>query len=236
MKAYVHQHKYNPQFEIVWSMVAGLLEGRLLMDFFDLLQGAPRDLIGGRHQQILASCLNEARTRLESTVVDGLDAELRRWLHFEMQTCQHDNHSRSMLGSRLSFPEDSLIETLGSVSSWKASIIRSLNARSVLSDSAFQFLISTLEDEDEHVRYLGASALAKKSALPNSVIQSLLAALKDESDHVRSSAASALGNQATLPESVIQPLIAALEDDYWRVRQLAAKALGEHSPLPESAI
>ena len=49
MKAYIHQHKYNPQFEIVWSMVAGLLEGRPLMDFFDLLQGAPRDLIGGRH-------------------------------------------------------------------------------------------------------------------------------------------------------------------------------------------
>ncbi|KAG0045677.1 hypothetical protein BGZ83_009092 [Gryganskiella cystojenkinii] len=75
--AFVQQHKYNPQYEIVWPMVAGLLQGEQpLGDFFELLQGAPRDLIGGRHQQILASCLNEARTRLDSAVVGALDSEL----------------------------------------------------------------------------------------------------------------------------------------------------------------
>ncbi|KAG0057095.1 hypothetical protein BGZ83_001529 [Gryganskiella cystojenkinii] len=87
--AFVHQHKYNPQYEIVWSMVAGLLEGEPLGHFFELLQGAPRDLIGGRHQQILASCLNEARNRLDSAIVIELDTELLNWLHFEMHTCQH---------------------------------------------------------------------------------------------------------------------------------------------------
>lgn len=58
---FVQEHKYNPRFEIVWWMVAGLLEGGALERFFDLLQGGTRDLIGGRHQQLLASCLDEAR-------------------------------------------------------------------------------------------------------------------------------------------------------------------------------
>ncbi|KAF9573394.1 hypothetical protein EC968_008576 [Mortierella alpina] len=82
-KVFVQEHKYNPRYEIMWWMVAGLLEGEALKDFFDLLQGAPRDLIGGRHQQILASCLNEARARLDTTIVTRLDAELMKWLDFE---------------------------------------------------------------------------------------------------------------------------------------------------------
>ncbi|KAG0198267.1 hypothetical protein BGX28_008282, partial [Mortierella sp. GBA30] len=86
VSAFVREHKYNPQYEIVWWMIAGLLEGEALEGFFGLLQGAPRDLIGGRHQQILASCLNEARARLDPAVVTKLDAELMKWLHFEIQT------------------------------------------------------------------------------------------------------------------------------------------------------
>ncbi|KAF9945564.1 hypothetical protein BGZ70_003739, partial [Mortierella alpina] len=108
---FVQEQKYNPRFEIVWWMVAGLLEGEALKDFFDLLQGAPRDLIGGRHQQILASCLNEARARLNTTVVTRLDAELMKWLHFEIQTCLGED-TGSMLGSLSSFPETLLIKNL----------------------------------------------------------------------------------------------------------------------------
>jgi len=258
MTAYVHQHKYNPQLEIVWTMVAGLLEGEPLSDFFGLLQGAPRDLIWGRHQQILASCLNEARTRLDSKVVEGLDEELMNWLRFEMQTCQQDEHSRSMLGSQLSFPEE-----------WKPTLLNSLAARSAVLDSTIHFpiaapkdgdrgvasssawtlaeqstlpesaihsLITALKDDDEGVRSSAASALGRQSSLPESAIQSLIAALKDENEVVRSSAASALGDQSTLPESSIQSLIAALKDENEDVRSSAASALGGQSSLSESAI
>ncbi|KAI8597347.1 NACHT domain-containing protein [Dissophora ornata] len=48
-RAFVQEHKYNPRYEIVWWMVAGLLDGEALEEFFGLLQGSPRDLIGGRH-------------------------------------------------------------------------------------------------------------------------------------------------------------------------------------------
>ncbi|KAI8596145.1 NACHT domain-containing protein, partial [Dissophora ornata] len=201
-RAFVQEHKYNPQYEVVWWMVAGLLDGEASKEFFDLLQGSPRDLIGGRHQQILASCLNEARARLDTTVVARLDAELMKWLHFEIQTrdikryrsiigasdrdqdrsifgAPDRGQDRSILGSQTSFPETLLIENLSSVCSWKSNLVQTLGARSTLSEVA---------------------------------IQSLIGALKDEKGDVRGSAASVLGNQSTLPESAIQPLIGALKD------------------------
>ncbi|KAF9995160.1 hypothetical protein BGZ80_007593, partial [Entomortierella chlamydospora] len=175
-KVFMLEHKYNPQYEIVWWMVAGLLEGEALEEFFDLLQGAPRDLIGGRHQQILASCLNEARARLDATVVMKLDGELMKWLRFEIQT--HHGESgrsiRSMLGSQSSFPESLLVETLGSVSSTKAILVNTLGARSTLSESASQSLIGALKDEDEDVRISAATALGNQSTLPESAIQPLI--------------------------------------------------------------
>ncbi|KAG0291625.1 hypothetical protein BGZ96_005012 [Linnemannia gamsii] len=85
---FVQEHKYDPKFEIFWWMVAGLLEGEALEEFFHLLQNESRDLIGGRHQQLLASCLDEARGRLDDAVVTKLDEELLAWLHFEILTCR----------------------------------------------------------------------------------------------------------------------------------------------------
>ncbi|KAF9947371.1 hypothetical protein BGZ70_002706, partial [Mortierella alpina] len=146
-KAFVHEHKCNPRYEIMWWMVAGLLKGEALKDFFDLFQGAPRDLIGGRHQQLLASCLNEARARLDTTVVTTLDAELTKWLLLEIQTLYGEDN-RSMLGSQSSFPETLLVKSLGLRTSSKAVLVNTLGSRSTLSESAIQSLIGALKDKD----------------------------------------------------------------------------------------
>ncbi|KAF9180883.1 hypothetical protein BGZ51_005818 [Haplosporangium sp. Z 767] len=233
--AFVQEHKYNPQYEIVWWMVAGLLQGEALEEFFGLLQGAPRDLIGGRHQQILASCLNEARARLDSTVVTTLETELMKWLHFETQTC-HGGIDVSKLGSQNSFPETLLVENLDSASSQKAILVGTLGARSTLSESAIQSLKDALKDGDKDVRKSAASALGKQSTLSESTIQSLIDAFKDEDKGVRRAAASALGNQSTLSEPAIQSLIDALKDEDEDVRWSVESALGKQSTLSESAI
>ncbi|KAF9084413.1 hypothetical protein BGX29_002567, partial [Mortierella sp. GBA35] len=209
---FVQEHKYNPRFEIVWWMVAGLLEGEALKEFFRLLQGAPRDLIGGRHQQILASCLDEARGRLDSTVVAGFDAELIKWAAFEIHI-YHGKDDKSLLGSRTSFPDALLIEKLGPRSSWRSALAKTLRGRSILSESAMQFIIGALRDEDADVRWSAASALSNQSTLSESAIQSLIGALRDENANVRRSAASALGNQSTMSESAIQSLIDGLGDE-----------------------
>ncbi|CAO3563716.1 unnamed protein product [Mortierella alpina] len=234
-KAFVQEHKYNPRYEVMWWMVAGLLDGEALMDFFDLLQGAPRDLIGGRHQQILASFLNEARARLNTTVITRLDAELMRWLDFEVQTCLGED-ARSMLGSQNSFPETLLVRSLGLRSSPNALLVNTLGSRSTLSEAAIQSLIGALKDKNEDVRSLAAEALGKQSRLSEAAIQSLSGALKDENADVRRRAASALGKQSTLSEAAIQSLIGALKDENANVRSSAASALGKHSTLSEAAI
>ncbi|KAI8605688.1 hypothetical protein EDD21DRAFT_331709 [Dissophora ornata] len=234
-KAFVQEHKYNPQYEVMWWMVAGLLDGEALEAFFDLLQGSPRDLIGGRHQQVLVSCLNEARDRLDPMVVTRLDAELMKWLHFEIQT-RHSKHERSMLGCQTSFPDALLVESLGSVCSWKTNLVHTLEARSTLSELAIQFLVSALKGKDADVWYSAAAALGKQSTLPVSAIQSLIGALKDEVEGVRESAASVLCNQSTLPESAIQSLVDALKDEDPDIRASAASVLYNQSKLPESAI
>ncbi|KAF9177129.1 hypothetical protein BGZ50_009167, partial [Haplosporangium sp. Z 11] len=233
--AFVQEHKYNPQYEIVWWMVAGLLQGEALEEFFGLLQGAPRDLIGGRHQQILASCLNEAQARLDSTVVSTLEAELMKWLHFETQTC-HNEIDGSKLGSQSSFPETHLVENLGSASSQKAILVRTLGARLTLSESAIQSLIDALKDEDSCVRGSAIFALSKQSTLSESAIQLIIDALKDEDKDVRLSAVSALGRPSTFSELTIQSLIDALKDEDKNVRGSAVFALGRQSTLSESAI
>ncbi|KAF9367211.1 hypothetical protein BGX21_007674, partial [Mortierella sp. AD011] len=152
---------------------------------------APRDLIGGRHQQILASCLNEARARLDVAAAMKLDAELMKWLRFEIQTCyDKDQRDRiSTLGSQSSFPESLLFEVLRSVRSWKATLVNTLGARSTLSESAIKFLIGALKDKHAYVRKSAAAALGKQSTLSELALQSLIDALKDEDYFVRSSAA-----------------------------------------------
>ncbi|CAO3568618.1 unnamed protein product [Mortierella alpina] len=234
-KAFVQEHKYNPRFEIMWWMVAGILEGKALEDFFNLLQGAPRDLIGGRHQQILASCLNEARARLNSTVLTRLDAELMKWLHFEIQTYLGKD-TRSMLGSQSSFPESLLVTDLDLRSSSKAVLVNTLGARSTLSESAIQSLIGALKDEDADVRKSAASALGNQSTLSESAIQSLIGALNHENTYVRWIAASALRSQSRLSEAAMQSLIDAINHENADVRSLAAEGLGNQSRLPEAAI
>ncbi|GJJ77511.1 bilin biosynthesis protein [Entomortierella parvispora] len=233
---FIYQHKYNPQYEIVWSMVAGLLEGEALAEFFGILKDEPRDLIGGRHQLILASCFNEARGRLDSKYTEEVDEELRKWLRFEMQILQHDDYSVSTLGSQLTFPEATLIETLRAESSWRCTLARTLGARSIMSDAAINFLVNALNDSDKGMKSSVAAALEKQGELPGSAISPLIAALKDEDEDVRCEAATALGRQSKLPESAIHALVAALDDENEDVRYSAATALENNSVLPESAI
>ncbi|KAF9558678.1 hypothetical protein EC968_006884 [Mortierella alpina] len=235
-KAFVQEHKYNPQYEIVWSMVAGLLEGEALNSFFRLFQGAPRDLIGGRHQQILASCLHEARARLDPATLVTLDSELTKWLRFEMQICRNADYDICRLGSQSSFPEALLVETLRPVISWSRALVRALGARPALSDSALQLLVEALKNVNEKVRESAASALGNHTTLPDPAVQSLTTALLDDDRSVRRSAASALGKQSTLSKSATQSLSDALSDRSHDVRYSAGVALVNRSTLMESDI
>ncbi|KAF9385819.1 hypothetical protein BGX21_000960, partial [Mortierella sp. AD011] len=233
--AYIQKHKYNPRYQIVWWMVAGLLQGETLVSFFELLQRAPVDLVGGYHHHLLAACLKESRSQLDTSKVGSLEIQLEQWLKLEMMI-NNSSKGSSILGSMSYFPEELLIRSIGQFGPSRDYLIRTLGMRASLTQSGIEILLNALQDKEERVRNTAAIALGKQSALPESSLQTLVGALQDEYWNAGSSAAEALGKQSTMPESILQALISALQDKNEDVRISAAKTLGRQSTLPESVL
>ncbi len=234
LEAFIATHKYNPRYEIVWWMIAGLLKGAGLENFFHVLNQAPRDLIGMRHQQVALGCLNEARTQLKAGTVARLETECMQWLNFEIKN-RPANHSH--LGRQRIFPEYLLLKALSQAGAEKKqTIIMTLRERPILSDKAIQALIDALKDENADVRYEAASALSAQHVLTDSAIQPLINVLKDKNENVRSMAAYTLGSLRALPENVIEALVDSLKDESGRVRFEAAMALCSQCELPDDTI
>ncbi|KAF9368124.1 hypothetical protein BGX21_006788, partial [Mortierella sp. AD011] len=209
-KEFVLKEKYNPRYEIVWWMVAGQLEGETLVSFFNLLQEPPVDLIGGYHHRLLAACLKEGWNQLERQRVEGLETQLTQWLQLEMKI-NNDSKNGSILGSMSYFPEDLLIGSFGQPGASQDYLIRTLEMRTSLTQSAVEILLEVLQG-NEGPKEIAVRALRKQSTLPESALQALIGALQDNED-VRRSAAEVLGKQSTLPESALQALIDALQDE-----------------------
>ncbi len=266
LEAFIATHKYNPRYEIVWWMVAGLLKDVALENFFASLEQSPRDLIGGRHYQVIMGCLNEARSQLNKTTVSRLEEELMQCLQLEIKLSED---GWSELSRQKAFPEHLLLTWLHQPAVEKSNIIRILGARPVLSMSAISALIDALKDPEWNVRSAAASALGGQATLSEDALNALASTLCDENEVIRWVAANALGSQATLSEialnalidvsrdkneivrlaavnalngqatrskTALQALISALQDENTSVKSGAASALGGKKMLPEAAL
>ncbi|MCX8565530.1 MAG: HEAT repeat [Glomeribacter sp. 1016415] len=233
LEAFIATYKYNPRYEIVWWMVAGLLKGAVLENFFHVLEQSPRDLIGMRHQQVMSGCLNEARTQLKATTIAQLEKELMQWLEFEIKIGQ----SYSRLGRQRIFPEYLLLKSLSQIEGKKKErVVETLVARPALSGVTVQALISCLKDENQNVRDAAARALGRQNPLSGEAVQALISSLKDGDENVRDAAARALGGQRTLSGEAVQTLISYLKGDNEIVRDAAARALGGQRMLSGEAV
>ncbi|KAF9995504.1 hypothetical protein BGZ79_010809, partial [Entomortierella chlamydospora] len=237
-KAFIREHKYNPHYQIVWWMVAGLLQGEALITFFEVLQAAPVDLIGAYHHHLLAACLKEGRGQLgqlDIAIVASLEIQLEKWLEFEMSIYGNRN-GRSILGSMSYFPQELLIRNIGQSGASRDYFIRTLGKHASLTQPAMEVLFNILQDEDSRVRETVVAALGNQLILSEPSFQALNGALQNKDVNVRRSAAIALGKQSTLHESAVLALIGALNDGNVNVRRLAVTVLGKQSTLPESAL
>ncbi|KAF9345394.1 hypothetical protein BGX26_003170, partial [Mortierella sp. AD094] len=221
-----------------------LLKGETLELFFDLLQEAPRDLIGGRHQQLSAACFNEARHRLTNRKMDGrLEAELMRWLHLEVKL-QTDDKCLNILGSEGFFPEDLLIKSLKNTKADRSCALRALRSRCRFTSSTIEAIAHILQDPDRDIRILAMEALVTSSTLPRDIVETLIDILKDEDsgdpedeeDYVRVAAITVLDSQLILQEPVIVAIIGALRDEDDDVRSSAVDELCTQPILPESIL
>ncbi|KAF9174058.1 hypothetical protein BGX20_001138 [Mortierella sp. AD010] len=245
---FVQQHKYDPRYEIVWQMVAGQLKGDALELFFDLLQGTPRDLIGGRHQRLLAECLKEARPHLNGIALKRLEAEMTQWLMFDIEMCHDDFKAHAdndgcqrSLGSNGAFPQEILVNVMNQSEETRKYVLVALRSHRYLAPPTIEALHSCLHGGDEETNELAVNALCSQSALPESAIKSLSSALKEESLVCTDSAAQLLGNQDYLPESTILFLTDELLEGDWSAKFFAAQTIATISfrgqvSLPESTI
>ncbi len=232
VEAFIATHKYNPRYEIVWWMVAGLLEGISLEHFFTLLRQPPLDLIGVRHQQVLMGCLREARDQLPQKTSDELEKDLLTWFDLEMKW----ENGHSQLGCQSAFPEHLLLKLLYQHDDRKEYIIKTLGARSTLSEDTLSVLMAYLKDENNNIRAAVTGALGHRHILPSNVFQALITSLKDRNASVRAAATNALGRQPTLTDVISEALIASLKDENKAIRLAATLALGKHPALSDTAI
>ncbi len=236
-EAFVHQHKYNPRYEIFWWFVSGLLRGQALNRFVDVLEAEPRDLFGAAHQRLMMNCLYEAsrlpNVGLSPDTQDRLEQDLAQWLQFEI-----DQTGKITLAYQPTLPENLLLDCLKAAETFttKRAMVQALNYRSALSDVATQASIELTKDQDNWVRCNATEALGKRSSLPESALKALIELTKDQDDGVRSSAAKALGKRSSLPESAMKALLELTKDKDDEVRRHAAEALGQQSSLPELAL
>ncbi|KAG0014623.1 hypothetical protein BGZ80_010335 [Entomortierella chlamydospora] len=153
-------------------------------------------------------------------------------------TTSDNSDGRSALGSMSYFPEELLIRSLGQPGASQEYMIRTLETRTSLTQSAVEVLLEVLQGNGGP-KEIAVRALGKQSTLPESVLQALIDALQHENlDNVdvRRRAVEVLEKQSTLPESAIQALIGALQHENLDVRWRAVDALGEQSTLPEFAL
>ncbi|KAF9428199.1 hypothetical protein BGZ76_002022, partial [Entomortierella beljakovae] len=235
--SFIKLSKYNPRYEIVWWMMAGQLEGKALESYFQLLQEAPRDLIGVRHQLLVVGCYKEANSRLPVDISNQILEELVQWLRFEL-TFPDYLHERSILGRHSVFPEEVLIKSLGGPKDHDKKIIRSLRYRRYLKSSTIEELIERTNYSDPDITILAVQALGNQFTVTEPSMTAIIHTLKHKDARVREAAVKAMSNQSTLSESMETALITALCDENrkGKVREAAAMAFYNQSTLSDSAI
>ncbi len=232
LHAFIASHKYNRRYEIVWWMVAGLLKGQTLTQFFGQLEAAPRDLIGLRHQGVMTRCLSEARSQLNVQYIARLEDELRQWVHFETAS---ENCQASVLVALEAFPEPLLLTFLDLFEE-RVKIMSAIVFRPVLSEAVISILINLLQHENKQIRERAGAILEKQKRLSDSTISTLSMWLKHENKEIREWATVILLRQQTLSDSTISALIMLLQHENEQIRDGAVEILIDQQTLSGRAI
>ncbi len=243
LEAFIATQKYNPRYEIVWQMVAGLLNREGAEQFFKLLNQAPRDLIGIRHQLLIMHCLQEARAQLRPQTIEQLEQELGQWV---------DLGRENVLTNQQAFPKHLLLSILQKQKKNEATYIDPRTAyirlktyslmfggnRNLLSPERMKALIDVLKDTnaDKEAKSEAMLDLRWQPALTSEGVEALMDVCKDTNadKEVRSEVVRALGKQSALSLERVDTLIDVFKDVNAdkEVRSSAAWALSRQSALP----
>ncbi|KAF6783771.1 hypothetical protein CSOJ01_15848, partial [Colletotrichum sojae] len=228
---FLHKHKYNARYNIMWRFVVGLLdEKEKAGSFFEEVEQEPVDVLGPAHQRLVMHCLNEA-LKLPKRLRRQREEKLLQWVLFERDFTKESTFIRDS-----EIPEGVLNCALRA-SGDKAIFLNALrHSQRHLSDTTMPALVGLLKDKDSNVRWSAANALGKQSTLSDTTVAALVELFKDEDWNVRESAARAIDNQSTLSDATMAALMELLKDEDWHVRLSATNTLDNQSTLSDTTI
>ncbi|MCX8566022.1 MAG: HEAT repeat-containing protein [Glomeribacter sp. 1016415] len=229
LQDFIMQHKYNPRYQIVWWMVAGLLKNKTLEGFFTLLEKRPLDLIGGAHLYLIMHCLHEARSRLALLTVERLEKILDEGLLLDIRLKKSYENSR--LARQPTFPEHLLLTFSEKYKQHQFEIFEAFKWRPTVSGQVVKILIEALQNENADTRASAVKALGPHAVEFGSIRDILIQRLTQELHaSAKMAIAEVLGQHAAQFESIRDILIQRLtQEPEAAVREVLAKVLGQYA-------
>ncbi|KAI0123252.1 hypothetical protein BJ170DRAFT_599219 [Xylariales sp. AK1849] len=140
--AFLRKYKYDARYDIFWRFVAGLIraeDDKQKIDFFEMIEAEPRDLLGPTHQRLVMHCLSKVPSQSQPEIFEGfpqirkrLERQLSKWLLFE---CEFMKASR--LACDMELPEDSLMMAFQQATEkTRALLVQSIRTRPRIASSA----------------------------------------------------------------------------------------------------
>ncbi|RDW65096.1 hypothetical protein BP6252_10747 [Coleophoma cylindrospora] len=233
---FLRRFKYQSRYNIFWRFVAGLIQStgnKALLDFFELVEAEPRDLLGPTHQRMITNCLCEwpISNRTDSDALksfrSNIENKLYSWLLFEcnftdsFSLCSQNEIPKHLLKRLLEEKDDKT----------KVYALKALQMRSSVMSDVLD-MIATIAPTSEILKAELIKTLGYHSKfISKKGIEAILSALQDQDIVIRYAAADALGMQSSLPSEILTSLVLCLQDQEESVRSAAADALGMQSSL-----
>ncbi|KAK4652824.1 hypothetical protein QC762_0077170 [Podospora pseudocomata] len=234
---FLEKHKYDTRYDIFWRFVAGLLDADdMALDFFQMIEKEPRDLLGPTHQRLVMHCLSEVE-RKESNFTGlraRLENQLEQWLLFESNFTENSELVREM-----ECPGQVLSNVLTQASEGERTVLlNSLSRRTAVPFNVIKVVSPWLTNRTSARQCAAILHMLgnQHNNLPDEIHQSIAARLEHEDESVRWAAIKALGDRTDLPDQVLQSIAARLVHEDGGVRGAAIVALRGRASLPDQVL
>jgi hypothetical protein len=265
-QCFLHMEKYTARYDILWRFATGLLQGvpgyeqlsdQHLKNYFEILEGEPRDILGSVHQQVRMNCLSEVVPDPESSFDRPLyESNLLTWLKFSCES-----FGSASLAKQRECPEHIVDKLLHGTVQQRRCVLNAIFQRKSCTSALLNTVLQLMKDDDDFVRKLSVKVLSK-SVLPPTILGAMfplpanieldeptfrcldqqlskfpeilerqLRYLKNDDLYLRCSIAGGLARQSCPLQAVLDALVRLLEGPDKNIKIAIIRALGNNSTL-----
>lgn len=237
---FLHQHKYEEHFDIVWRFLSGLLntDTGSQVNLFKTIQSQPLDMLGPAHQRLLMRCLFE--TTAEFPLRRRLEDQISNWLDFEHNLARKhstEKFEETSLAAEMEFPIDVIYRKLADDEQVGGYLLQSIDLRRTIGRSIVDLALLYLQNHNKKHAVLAAFSFLKrfahdqsteKSILPAAVTQKVLDGLHHRDIDIRRAASEVFRCRPSLPPSMLHAVLLQHRNEDSEIRLAVIQAL-EHN-------